>query len=153
MSIDKLSLPQAPSIKNAPSPAEGPHPTRGHWGVREEAAALTSQQPQWLPRTRRQGWERGTGNWLMILTFCASAVPWQLPANILFTCDEYKAIWCSWYLSQRTTDFLGFRSLQQEIQKPNHMLGCIKSSLASRLREGILSLYSTLVRAPLEYCV
>jgi len=38
-------------------------------------------------------------------------------------------------------------------QKPNHSLGCIKSSVASRLREGILPLYSTLVRAYLESCV
>jgi len=29
-------------------------------------------------------------------------------------------------------------------QKPNHILGCIKSSMASTLREGILPLFSTL---------
>lgn len=73
--INKRSLLQAASVKNAPSPAEGPHPTRGHWGAREEAAALTSQQPQWLPRPRmrtRQGWECGTCNWLMIDFLCVS---------------------------------------------------------------------------------
>jgi len=39
------------------------------------------------------------------------------------------------------------------VQKASRILGCIKSSMAWRSREGILPLYSTLVRPQLESCV
>ena len=38
-------------------------------------------------------------------------------------------------------------------QKANRLLGCIKKSMTNRSREGILLLYSILVRPHLQYCI
>ncbi|GAB0185407.1 hypothetical protein GRJ2_001006000 [Grus japonensis] len=38
-------------------------------------------------------------------------------------------------------------------EKANYILGCTKSSVTSKSREGILPLYSTLMRPYLQYCV
>ncbi|GAB0202511.1 cAMP-dependent protein kinase inhibitor alpha [Grus japonensis] len=38
-------------------------------------------------------------------------------------------------------------------QKANRVLGCIKTSMTSTLREGILPLYSALMRPPLQCCI
>jgi len=45
------------------------------------------------------------------------------------------------------------RHLVLSAQKANHILGCIKTSVASRSRKRVLPLYSTLESAHLESCV
>jgi len=45
------------------------------------------------------------------------------------------------------------RQCELAAQKAKCILGCIKRNVASRSREGILPLYSTLMRPHLESCV
>ncbi|KFQ05429.1 hypothetical protein N329_00672, partial [Haliaeetus albicilla] len=57
--------------------------------------------------------------------------------------------WRYWWMSQLDMTW----QCALAAQKANRILGCIKSSVASRSREGILPLCSTLVRPHLQSCV
>lgn len=49
--------------------------------------------------------------------------------------------------------YLCFRGINlRHTQKGNHVLGCVKSNVTSRIRKLILLLCSAVVRPHLEYC-
>lgn len=41
----------------------------------------------------------------------------------------------------------------QVVQKANGILKCVRSNMASRIREGVIATYSALVRLHFEFCV
>ena len=66
-------------------------------------------------------------------------------------CEAVRQHFCSWTLVDEKLNMS--RQCALASQRANRTLGCIKSSMASRVREGILPLYSALVRPHLESCV